>query len=79
MLPSWCELAAQAQDCSQRSANNPSNAFWARTRLFRYLRKNHRLHHELRDKNYNVVCPLFDWIMGTKVVSVRSQGACGVR
>jgi len=59
--------------------HNPSKVFWARTRLFQYLRENHRLHHEFRGKNYNVVCPLFDWIMGTKVQSVRSRGACGVR
>ena len=36
-----------------------------RTRIFRYLDANHRLHHARWCINFNVVCPLADIVFGT--------------
>jgi sterol desaturase/sphingolipid hydroxylase (fatty acid hydroxylase superfamily) len=34
---------------------------------FRYLERYHWLHHKYSGKNYNIVLPFFDWIMGTYI------------
>jgi hypothetical protein len=46
--------------------HNPSGARWAKTRLFKYLARYHYLHHAHPARNYNVVCPLADWVLGTR-------------
>jgi len=39
--------------------------FFARNAIFRYLERRHQLHHKYPNTNYNVVLPLWDWILGT--------------
>ena len=45
--------------------HNPARRRIERTRLFRYLDANHRLHHACWRINFNVVCPLADIAFGT--------------
>lgn len=39
--------------------------FFARNAVFRYLERQHQLHHHYPDSNFNIVLPLFDWVFGT--------------
>ena len=43
----------------------PRDRWIERTRAFRFLLEHHRVHHLYPKKNYNVVFPLADWILGT--------------
>jgi len=44
----------------------PSDTWFQRTRFFRYIKNNHRLHHADTHSNYNVhFFPLADWVLGT--------------
>lgn len=52
-----------------REMHEPKKPWWAKTSLFRYLRTYHYAHHEDTKTNYNVVCPLFDDLMGTRSAS----------
>jgi sterol desaturase/sphingolipid hydroxylase (fatty acid hydroxylase superfamily) len=46
----------------------PSDTWFQRTRLFRFLKEHHRLHHLRQDRNYNVFSlPLADWCLGTLI------------
>lgn len=46
--------------------HNQTGAFYSRNAYFRYLKRCHRLHHEQPGTNFNVILPLFDWLMGTQ-------------
>ena len=44
----------------------PSDTWFQRTRFFRYLKENHRLHHGDMTKNFNVnFFPIADFLLGT--------------
>lgn len=43
----------------------PRNHFVERFRWFQFLRAHHKLHHRYAQKNFCVLFPLADWIMGT--------------
>lgn len=43
----------------------PKNRWIERTRWFRFLLEHHRIHHKHARKNYNVVLPLADLMLGT--------------
>lgn len=43
----------------------PADTFFAQWRVFRFLARHHYLHHQFTGKNYNVVCPGADVVMGT--------------
>lgn len=44
----------------------PKNVFFANWGVFRWLARHHYMHHQMTNKNYNVVLPLTDYILGTK-------------
>jgi sterol desaturase/sphingolipid hydroxylase (fatty acid hydroxylase superfamily) len=44
----------------------PKDVFFKDSALFRYLARNHFMHHRKSTKNYNVVCPLADYLFRTK-------------
>lgn len=43
----------------------PRRQFVERFRWFQFLREHHKLHHKYAQKNYCVLFPLADWVMGT--------------
>jgi hypothetical protein len=43
----------------------PRGRWIERVRPFRFLLEHHRVHHLYPKKNYNVVCPLADYVLGT--------------
>ncbi len=43
----------------------PKNGWLSRTLVYRMLARYHWMHHKYPGKNYNVVFPLFDFLMGT--------------
>lgn len=45
----------------------PSNRWYFRHRVFRFLNRHHYLHHAHPGRNFNVVLPLADYVMGTAV------------
>ncbi len=44
----------------------PKPVFFANWGLFRWLARNHYMHHQMTDKNYNVVLPFADYFLGTQ-------------
>jgi hypothetical protein len=53
--------------------HNPRNRAVERTALFRYLDRNHQLHHGKPRINFNVVFPLGDLLFGTLQRSIRAR------
>ncbi|MBI3650876.1 MAG: hypothetical protein HY231_07475 [Acidobacteria bacterium] len=49
-----------------RQMHIPQNVFFKDWALFRYLARNHFMHHRKSNKNYNVVLPLADFLFRTK-------------
>jgi hypothetical protein len=49
--------------------HKPSIPWIERAGFFKFLKKHHRLHHVYMGKNYNVVFPLADWMLGTLVLA----------
>ena len=49
-----------------RQMHIPQNVFFKDWALFRYLARNHFMHHRRSQSNYNVVCPLADFLFRTK-------------
>ncbi len=45
----------------------PQPAFFMNWSAFRWLARNHYMHHQFTNRNYNIVFPLADYILGTKV------------
>ncbi|HEY1074468.1 MAG TPA: sterol desaturase family protein [Patescibacteria group bacterium] len=45
--------------------HQPHERWYHRTDLFQFLSELHRLHHYKAKENFNLVCPLWDWILGT--------------
>lgn len=44
----------------------PENKFFAKWAIFRWLACHHYMHHRATNKNFNIVFPLADYLMGTK-------------
>ena len=49
--------------------HKPSIPWIERTAMFRFMKKHHQLHHVYMGKNFNVVLPLADLLLGTLVVA----------
>jgi len=45
--------------------HHPRHYWFQRSRLWEWYCEYHRLHHHRARWNYNVVCPLADWVLGT--------------
>ncbi len=45
----------------------PGPRWFQRTRLFKWIDQHHRLHHLVPMRNLNVVFPIADWIMRTRI------------
>lgn len=45
--------------------HSPRGYWFQRTRLFHFYCEYHRVHHHRARWNYNVVCPLADWVLRT--------------
>jgi hypothetical protein len=43
----------------------PSNRWWSRQPVFRFLNRHHYMHHVHPGRNFNVVLPLADYLLGT--------------
>lgn len=54
--------------------HNPADRVVERTALFRFLDRNHQLHHTHSRINFNVLLPLGDLVFGTLQRSTRSPG-----
>jgi hypothetical protein len=52
--------------------HNPCNRSVERTALFRYLDRNHQIHHTQSRINFNVVFPLSDLVFGTLQQAIRA-------
>ena len=65
--PSALALAAYfaAYEYLHWCMHNPVGRMVERTAFFRYLNRNHKLHHGRPRTNFNVVCPLADFLFGT--------------
>jgi sterol desaturase/sphingolipid hydroxylase (fatty acid hydroxylase superfamily) len=51
---------------AHREMHYPRNAWFARTRWFRFLRRHHQLHHQYPGSNFAALLPpALDWLMGT--------------
>jgi hypothetical protein len=48
--------------------HKPLNRWFERTRLYKWIDQHHRLHHLHQGKNFNVVLPLADLLLGTLYV-----------
>ncbi|MEQ1831890.1 MAG: sterol desaturase family protein [Candidatus Eisenbacteria bacterium] len=49
--------------------HKPSVAWIERRGFFQWMKNHHRLHHVYMGKNFNVVLPLADWMLGTLVLA----------
>ena len=47
--------------------HKPKLVFFAKWEVFRWLARYHYMHHQLSNKNYNIVFPLADYFLGTNV------------
>jgi hypothetical protein len=45
--------------------HKPENRFFSQWPIYKFLARHHYLHHRYPDKNFNVVLPLADYILGT--------------
>jgi hypothetical protein len=39
--------------------------YWSRSRVYKYLARNHYLHHQDTHARFNIVCPFADFVVGT--------------
>lgn len=54
-----------AFDVLHRRFHDPRNTWFQRSRVFRFLKEHHRLHHADMTRNFNVTMPLADLCLGT--------------
>ncbi len=45
----------------------PGKLYMERMRWFKWLKRHHQLHHKYQDRNLNVVFPLADYVLGTRI------------
>lgn len=45
--------------------HQPKHPFWSQWRVYRFLARNHFVHHHHTRTNFNIVCPFFDYALGT--------------
>jgi len=53
--------------------HKPEERFFSDWRLYKFLARHHYLHHQHPDKNFNVVLPLADYVLGTNIRASRSD------
>lgn len=50
-----------------REMHIPSGSWFSKTRVFKWLARYHYLHHRYPGKNFQVVIPIFDYLLGTHI------------
>jgi hypothetical protein len=50
--------------------HKPSWPIVERSWYFRFIKRHHRIHHVLMDRNLNVLIPAADWLLGTLVIEM---------
>lgn len=58
-------LHNRAWNVLHRQMHLPQESWLKNSRVFHFLARHHFLHHEHPNSNYNVVFPLFDYLLGT--------------
>ena len=53
--------------------HKPESRFFSQWRIYKFFARHHYLHHRHPDKNFNVVLPLADYILGTNAHPSRSD------
>jgi hypothetical protein len=56
--------------------HKPEQRIFSRWRIYRLLARNHWLHHRYPGKNFNVVFPLADFILGTSAGATDADNLC---
>lgn len=56
-----------AFDLTHYSMHVPNTFFFERYAFFKWLKRHHLLHHKYQDRNLNVVLPIADFVLGTRV------------
>ncbi|MBD2136916.1 hypothetical protein H6F32_04775 [Anabaena sp. FACHB-1237] len=51
----------------------PTPAFFSNWGIYKWLAVHHYMHHQFTNKNYNIVFPLADYILGTKIPARRKD------
>jgi hypothetical protein len=62
--------------------HKPEQRIFSHSRVYRFLARHHFLHHRHMDRNFNVVFPLADYVLGTRVratqVDLKSMKQAGL-
>ena len=53
--------------------HKPEHRFFSRWSAYKFLARHHYLHHKYQNKNFNVVLPFADYVVGTSVRASRSD------
>jgi len=53
--------------------HKPEKRFFGNWPVYKFLARHHYLHHKHPDKNFNVVLPLADYVLGTNIRASRSD------
>jgi hypothetical protein len=53
--------------------HKPQGRFFSNWPAFRFMVRHHYLHHRYPDKNFNVVFPIFDYVLGTNIHASKSD------
>lgn len=56
-----------------RQMHIPKNVFFRDTALFRFLARNHFMHHKRMDRNFNVAFPFADFLFSTRAKPTREN------
>jgi hypothetical protein len=55
--------------------HKPTWPFVEKAGYFQFIKRHHRIHHVLMDRNLNVLIPIADWMLGTLVIAMPSMPA----
>jgi sterol desaturase/sphingolipid hydroxylase (fatty acid hydroxylase superfamily) len=53
--------------------HKPERRFFSEWPIYKFLARHHYLHHKYPNKNFNVVLPLADYVLGTSIRATRSD------
>ncbi len=53
--------------------HKPENRFFSQWRIYKFFARHHYLHHRYPDKNFNVVLPIADYVLGTNAHPSRAD------
>jgi sterol desaturase/sphingolipid hydroxylase (fatty acid hydroxylase superfamily) len=53
--------------------HKPEKRFFSHWSVYKFLARHHYLHHRYQNKNFNVVLPLADYVLGTSVRASRAD------